>query len=57
MGAGFDNILHGDRYKLNLRFSALNLSNQVALYNFLSDFSGTHFLTPRSYQAEARVAF
>jgi hypothetical protein len=25
-----------------------NLTNKVALYNFLSTFSGTHFLQPRS---------
>lgn len=56
-GGGMDNILHGDRYQLNLRFSALNLTNQVALYNFLSDFSGTHFLAPRSYQAEVKLSF
>ncbi len=56
-GAGFDNILHRDKYNLNLRFSVLNLTNTVALYNFLSDFSGTHFLVPRSYQAEAKLSF
>ena len=56
-GSGFDNILHRDKYNLNLRFSVLNLTNKVALYNFLSDFSGTHFLAPRSYQAEAKLSF
>jgi hypothetical protein len=29
-----------------------NLTNKVALYNFLSTFSGTHFVSPRAYQAE-----
>jgi hypothetical protein len=57
LGAGFDNVLHRDKYGLNLRFSALNLGNKIALYNFLSDFSGTHFLAPRSYQAEAKLSF
>jgi hypothetical protein len=28
-----------------------NLTNKVALYNFLSTFSGTHFVSPRSYEA------
>jgi len=56
-GAGFDNVLHRDKFNLNLRFSVLNLTNTVALYNFLSDFSGTHFLAPRSYQAEAKLSF
>jgi hypothetical protein len=32
-----------------LRLSVLNLTNQVALYNFLSTFSGTHFVAPRTY--------
>lgn len=35
LGAGLDNILHKDRYKLNLRFTVLNLANKEALYNFL----------------------
>jgi hypothetical protein len=26
----------------------VNLSNKYALYNFLSTFSGTHYVTPRS---------
>jgi hypothetical protein len=57
LGSGLDNVLHQDKYHLNLRFSVLNLTNQVALYNFLSDFSGTHFLASRSYQAEAKLSF
>ena len=32
-----------------LRLTATNLANKVALYNFLSTFSGTHFVAPRSY--------
>jgi hypothetical protein len=57
IGLGIDNILHTDRYKLNLRFTALNLTNKVALYNFLSTFSGTHFVSPRVYQGQLEVAF
>lgn len=57
IGSGLDNVLRRDKYNLNLRFSVLNLGNAVALYNFLSDFSGTHFLAPRSYQAEAKLSF
>jgi hypothetical protein len=54
---GFDNILPIERYKLGLRFTAVNLTNEVALYNFLSTFSGTHFVTPRSYQAQLTWTF
>ena len=35
----------------------LNLTNKEALYNFLSTFSGTHFVTPRAYQLQVGVTF
>jgi hypothetical protein len=34
-----------------------NLTNQVALYNFLSTFSGTHFVEPRTLQASIGFSF
>ncbi len=45
---GHDNIFHGDRYKWSARVSVINLTNNYALYNFLSTFSGTHYVTPRT---------
>jgi hypothetical protein len=54
---GDDNIFHGDKYKWSLRVTAINVTNKVALYNFLSTFSGTHFLTPRTYTAELGFHF
>ena len=54
---GHDNLFHGDRYKWSLRFTVINLTNRVALYNFLSTFSGTHFVTPRSESAELGFHF
>jgi len=54
---GDDNILHGDKYKWSLQFTAINVTNKVALYNFLSTFSGTHFVTPRTYTAELGFHF
>jgi Carboxypeptidase regulatory-like domain/TonB-dependent Receptor Plug Domain len=45
---GHDNIFHGDKYKWSARISVVNLANQYALYNFLSTFSGTHYVTPRT---------
>jgi len=45
---GHDNIFHGDRYKWSARFSVVNIANKEALYNFLSTFSGTHYVTPRA---------
>ena len=43
--------------KLRLRFSIINLTNQDALYNFLSTFSGTHFVEPRAYQLQIGWSF
>jgi hypothetical protein len=36
---------------------AANLTNKEALYNFLSTFTGTHFVTPRAYQLSVGVNF
>ena len=57
MSVGTDNLLHTEPAHMTLRASVLNLSNNVALYNFLSTFSGTHFMTPRSYQVSVGVVF
>src|SRR5712692_10446660 len=54
---GDDDIFHNDRYKWSLRLTAINLTNKTALYNFLSTFSGTHFVTPRVYTAELGFHF
>ncbi len=48
IAVGHDNIFHGDRYKFSARLTVINLTNQTALYNFLSTFSGTHYVTPRT---------
>ena len=54
---GHDNLFHGDRYKWSLRFTVINLTNKLALYNFLSTFSGTHFVTPRTENVELGFHF
>jgi hypothetical protein len=54
---GTDNLLGTDRKKLTLRFTATNITNKKALYNFLSTFSGTHFIPPRTFQIQAGVTF
>lgn len=51
LSVGDDNLFHGDRYKWSLRFDVINLTNKVVLYNFLSTFSGTHYVTPRTVTA------
>lgn len=54
---GEDNLFGGDKHRISLRVSAVNLGNKVALYNFLSTFSGTHYVTPRALTAEIGFHF
>ena len=59
MAVGDDSLVsfHGDRFHVGARVTAINLTNRVALYNFLSTFSGTHYVTPRSITAEVAFHF
>jgi hypothetical protein len=55
---GDDNLFRSkEHYRWSLRLTGINLTNKVALYNFLSTFSGTHFVTPRAYTAELGFHF
>ncbi|MGO9444442.1 MAG: hypothetical protein ACLPXB_06630, partial [Thiobacillaceae bacterium] len=54
---GEDNLFKGDHYKWSLRLTAINVTNKTALYNFLSTFSGTHYVTPRALTAEIGFHF
>jgi hypothetical protein len=51
IGVGHDNIFQGDKHKWSARLTVINLTNKEALYNFLSTFSGTHYVTPRAITA------
>jgi hypothetical protein len=59
MALGDDDIVHlrGDRYKFGARLTAINVTDKYALYNFLSTFSGTHYVSPRSLTAEVAFHF
>ena len=57
MALGEDNIFHGDRYKWGAQVSAINVTNKYALYNFLSTFSGTHYVTPRAITGQISLSF
>ncbi|MFI5126317.1 MAG: carboxypeptidase regulatory-like domain-containing protein [Candidatus Acidiferrales bacterium] len=57
LSVGEDNLFRGDRYRWSLQFTAINVTNKVALYNFLSTFSGTHYVTPRTLTAEIGFHF
>jgi hypothetical protein len=54
---GHDNLFHGEKYKWSLQLTAINIANNYALYNFLSTFSGTHYVTPRSLIAQLGFHF
>ena len=55
--AGDDNLFGADRYRWSLRFTVINVANKVVLYNFLSTFSGTHYVTPRAETVELSFHF
>lgn len=57
LSLGEDALWKRERLTLGVRASVLNLTNQVALYNFLSTFSGTHFIAPRTVSAGVALRF
>jgi outer membrane receptor for Fe3+-dicitrate len=58
LGIGTDNLLHTEgRRRITASLQITNLGNQVALYNFLSTFSGTHFLQPRAFVGRVGFVF
>lgn len=54
---GEDNLFKGEARRVSLRLTAVNVTNKYALYNFLSTFSGTHYVTPRALTAELGFHF
>jgi hypothetical protein len=59
MALGDERIAHfgGDRYRISGRVTAINVTNKYALYNFLSTFSGTHYVTPRAITGDVSFHF
>jgi len=57
VAVGDDNLFKGDHYKWSLTLTAVNVTNKLALYNFLSTFSGTHYVTPRALTAQIGFHF
>ncbi len=54
---GQQNIFRKERYKTDIDLTAVNVTNEYALYNFLSTFSGTHYVTPRALTAKVTFNF
>lgn len=58
LGIGTDNLFHTEKVqRWTASISIDNLTNKVALYNFLSTFSGTHFVEPRTVVAKIGFVF
>jgi hypothetical protein len=57
IGVGTENLFRRERFHTTARFMVTNLTNKDALFNFLSTFSGTHFVQPRAYQAAIGFVF
>ena len=57
LAVGEDNLFRGDRYKWSVRVTVINVANKEALYNYLSTFSGTHYVTPRAVTGELGFHF
>ncbi len=57
LSVGKDDIYRHEHQQVGLHLDIVNLTNNGGLYNFLSTFSGTHFLTPRSMTVSLRYGF
>jgi hypothetical protein len=58
MVVGDDDLIGKDRKnKVGLRITASNVTNKYALYNFLSTFSGTHYVSPRTVTGQVSYNF
>ncbi len=59
MSMGDDHVVNfsGDRYHLGARLTAINVTNKYALYNYISTFSGTHYVSPRTVTGEIAFHF
>jgi hypothetical protein len=57
LSIGQEDLFRHEKQSLGVRLDLVNLANVDGLYNFLSTFSGTHFISPRSVTAQIRYTF
>ena len=57
LALGDENLFKGDKYKWSAQITVINLANNYALYNLLSTFSGTHYVTPRAITGQIGFHF
>ena len=53
---GYD-FIRRDRFRMGVQFAALNLTNRIGLYNYLSVFGGTNYIPSRSFNARLKIDF
>lgn len=46
-----------ERWKVGVQFDALNLTDCLGLYNYLSVFGGTNYIPPRSFNSRLKIEF
>lgn len=54
---GDDNLFVHGNTRWSVQLTGVNIADKYALYNFLSTFSGTHYLTPRALTAQIGFHF
>jgi hypothetical protein len=54
---GKSNLFNKEHFKTDFDLTAINITDKYALYNFLSTFSGTHYVTPRALTAKLTFNF
>lgn len=57
LAIGDDNLFVRGETRWSVQLTGVNIANKYALYNFLSTFSGTHYLTPRALTAQIGFHF
>jgi hypothetical protein len=57
LALGTDNLFGGDKHKWSAQLTVINLTNSYSLYNFLSTFSGTHYVSPRAITGQIGFHF
>jgi hypothetical protein len=57
LAVGTERLWRRDRFSIGTKLTVVNLTDKVALYNFLSSFSGTHFVSPRTVEGSVTFRF
>ena len=57
LSIGQEGLFRHEKQSIGIRLDVVNMANVNGLYNFLSTFSGTHFVTPRSVTGQIHYTF